>query len=95
MEPDEFRRMVYDILTTEAALGRVSYELTERAKQSIIFRLSLFVVKDIQTDEVFTEENVRSIRPGHCLHPRPLPTVIGMRANRDISKGTPLSWELL
>ena len=32
----------------EKAVGKVSYEITERQKNSRVFRRSLFVVKDIK-----------------------------------------------
>jgi len=53
------------------------------------------VVKDLRKGEIFTEENVRSIRPGYGLHPRYFKEVLGRRARRDIEKGTPLSWDLI
>jgi sialic acid synthase SpsE len=53
------------------------------------------VVSDLKKGESFTEENVRSIRPGHGLHTRHLRQVIGKTASRDIERGTPLAWELI
>jgi pseudaminic acid synthase len=93
MEPDEFRRMVRDIRIAEAALGRVHYALTENERQSIVFRRSLFVVQDMKAGEIFTKENVRSIRPGHGLHTRFYEDILGRKAVRDIAKGTPMSWD--
>jgi sialic acid synthase SpsE len=52
-------------------------------------------VQDVKRGEVFTEENIRSIRPGHGLHTRHLPEVLGRNAARDIERGTPLSWDLV
>jgi len=95
MEPDEFKRMVQDIRTVEKALGRVTYFLTENEKISAVFRRSLFVVEDIKCGEVFTEKNVRSIRPGYGMHTRYLPTVLGRKAVKDIAGGTPLEWSLV
>ena len=63
MEPAEFKRMVDEIRIVEKALGRVTYELTEKQKKSREDGRSLFVVKDIKEGETFTEENIRSIRP--------------------------------
>ena len=94
MEPAEFKQMVKDIRTAEAALGKVSYSLTAKEQQSVVFRRSLFVVKDMKAGEFFTEENVKCIRPGHGLHPRYLHTVIGRCATKDVKRGTPLSWEM-
>lgn len=93
MEPHEFKQMVQDIRTVEKALGSVCYDLTAEQKGSKLFRRSLFVVEDIAAGEPFTEQNVRSIRPGHGLSPKYLPLVIGRIAKYKLSKGTPLTWE--
>ena len=91
MEPHEFRQMVQDIRTVEKALGAVCYDLTPKQKESKVFRRSLFVVKDMKAGEAFTEENVRSIRPGYGLPPKMLNIVLGRRAAKNLSMGTPLS----
>lgn len=95
MEPQEFEEMVKAIRNTEKALGKVNYDITEYEKASKAFRRSLFVVKDLREGEVFSEENIRSIRPGFGLHTRHLDEIIGRRAKKDISKGTPLAWDLI
>ncbi|WP_456324628.1 pseudaminic acid synthase [Desulfonauticus submarinus] len=95
LEPDEFKAMVEAVRATEKALGKVSYELTEKQRESRVFRRSLFVVKDMKAGEEFTEENVRSIRPGYGLHTRYLPEVLGRKAKQDIKKGTPFGWEMI
>lgn len=95
MEPQEFAAMVRDVRTTESALGRVNYTLTPDEAKNVIFRRSLFVVADVERGAVFNERNVRSIRPGHGLHPRYLDDVIGKRAACRIERGTPLTWKLV
>ena len=95
MEPDEFAQMVRDIRQVEKALGRVSYERTVDEQNSVVFRRSVFVVADVRRGEKFTPENVRVIRPGYGLHPRFLEVVLGKTASVDISRGTPLSWDLV
>jgi pseudaminic acid synthase len=95
LEPQEFKAMVEAIRTAEKALGEVNYEATEQEAKNRIFRRSLFVVKDMKAGEIFTEENVRSIRPGYGLAPKHLKEVLGRRAAQDIQKGTPLSRELI
>jgi sialic acid synthase SpsE len=80
---------------TEKALGEVRYEATGREEASRVFRRSLFVVQDMEAGEEFTEENVRSIRPGYGLHTRHLAEVVGRSASRDVPRGTPLAWDLL
>jgi len=95
VEPAEFQAMVNDIRKVEAALGDASFEIGESEKKNMIFRRSLFVVMDMRKGERFTEENVRSIRPNFGLQPKFLKDVLGRRAKKDVSKGTPLSWELI
>jgi N-acetylneuraminate synthase len=95
MEPEEFKEMVDAIRTAEKALGTVRYEVSEQEAKSRIFRRSLFVVKDMKAGEVFTYENVRSIRPGHGLHPRYLKKILGKKVALDIKKGIPLGWKLI
>lgn len=95
LEPHEFKQLVEAVRLAEKALGNVHYMPTEKEEASSIFRRSLFVVKDIQAGDVFTPEHVRSIRPAHGLHTRYFDEVIGKVAACDISRGTPLSWDLV
>jgi pseudaminic acid synthase len=95
LEPQEFKEMVKNVRETERALGKASYKLSEKVKKSRKLTRSLFVVKDIKAGEKFTEENVRSIRPGYGLPPKYFKKVVGKRAKKDIKKGTPLKWNLI
>ena len=95
IEPNEFKNMVEAIRLAEKALGKISYYVTECEATSHVFRRSLFVVKDMEPGEVFSHENVRSIRPGFGLHTKHLEDIIGRKATRKISRGTPLTWELV
>jgi N-acetylneuraminate synthase len=95
LEPAEFEAMVEAVRTTEKSLGQVSYGPVGEEVKSLAFRRSLFVVRDMKRGETFTEENVRSIRPGQGLHTRYLRQIMGRRAARDVERGTPLDWELI
>lgn len=95
LEPHEFKTMVEAIRVAEKAVGEVRYGVSEREAHSRVFRRSLFVVKDMKTGEMFTEENVRSIRPGYGLPSRYLKDVLGRQAAKDIERGTPLNWDFV
>jgi len=95
IEPFELKELVDNIRIAEQALGKVHYGLTKDERKSKIFRRSLFVVKDIKKCGKFTEENVRSIRPGHGLHARYFEKIMNQKASRKILKGTPLTWSLI
>jgi N-acetylneuraminate synthase len=93
MEPAEFKNMVEQIRTAEKALGRVNHEPVTDEKQMLRFRRSLFVVADIRAGELFSEKNIRAIRPGMGLPPGTISDVLGKKASRDLARGTPLKWD--
>ncbi len=95
MEPQEFRQMVEDVRLAEKAVGTVKYGPTSQEENSIVFRRSIFAVKDIEAGERVTAENVRIIRPGYGLKPKEYKKVIGMRAKERIPYGEPLSYDKL
>ena len=87
--------MVDAVRTAEKALGSPQFAPGQREAGSLRFRRSLFVVEDVKQGDVFTKQNVRSIRPADGLHPRHLDEILGQRAASDIERGTPLSWNLV
>lgn len=95
LEPMEFKTMVDAVRTAEKALGEPRLEPTAAEKKSRVFRRSLFVVRNVSKGELFTEENVRSIRPAHGMHPRHLHEILGRKAIRDVEAGTPLDLSLV
>jgi len=95
LEPQEFKAMVDAVRTVEKALGEVHYDVSENEAKSRLLRRSLFVVRDMKAGEVFTGDNVRSIRPGYGLHTRYRDEIIGRQAKQDIPRGTPFSWDLM
>lgn len=95
LEPSELAALVDNCRIAWQALGRVDYSRKESERGNVVFRRSLYVVRDIAEGETYTEENVRSIRPGYGLPPNFLSAVLGSRARRALKRGTPLSWDLL
>ena len=92
MEPSEFKEMVDKIRDVEKCLGKVDYKVLKKNKYR---RRSLFVVKDIKKGDKFSFENIRSIRPGYGLHPKHYNEVLGKTTNRNLKKGTPVSWKII
>jgi pseudaminic acid synthase len=93
LEPDEFKTLVEDCKRAWRALGTATYDLQGCERGSMVFRRSLYVVRDVAAGGELTKENVRSIRPGYGLPPRHLPKVLGRRAARDLKRGEPLTFE--
>lgn len=93
MTPEEFKQMVEDIRKVEAAIGTPSFGITPSEQSNMVFRRSLFVIKDIAAGEKFTAENIRSIRPGYGAKPKYFGDFLTMQAERDLKRGEPLSFE--
>ncbi len=87
MDRDEFAQMVKAIRDTEKLVGKVDYSMTEKKKKSRQFSRSLYVAKDIKKGEIFTKENIRSVRPGYGMHPKYLKDVLGKIAIKDYEYG--------
>jgi pseudaminic acid synthase len=83
---DEFKAMVQSVRNTEKLLGQVNYDVDKKNRK---FARSLFVTADIKKGEVFTEKNIRSIRPGDGMLPKYLPDVLGKKAEHDYCFGEP------
>lgn len=95
LEPAEMAQLVRECRTAALALGAVSYERAEQEQKSLQFRRSLYVVEDMKAGDVFTEKNLRRIRPGMGLSPKYYDIILGKKVNRDIIRGTPVQWDLI
>lgn len=92
MTPEEFRRMVEDIRKVEETLGVPRYGVSPQEESSMVFRRSVFAVKDIEEGQALTSENIRVIRPGYGLKPKYYEDLLTMRAGKRMERGTPLSF---
>ncbi|MES2208443.1 MAG: pseudaminic acid synthase [Pseudomonadota bacterium] len=95
MEPSEMAQLVVETKRAWLALGQVNYGPLEAEKKSIQFRRSLYIVKDVNSGDLLTPDNVRAIRPGFGLPTKYLEVVLNKRVTTNIKKGTPLTWALL
>ena len=95
MEPAEMNQLVIESERAWQALGQVSYGATEAEKKSIVFRRSLYIVKDLIAGEILTMDNLRAIRPGLGLPTKYYELAMGRVVKQDVARGTALSWDLL
>jgi pseudaminic acid synthase len=87
MNESEFKEMVIAVRQAESAIGIQSYELTEKQKAGKVFSRSLYIAKDLKKGDILDEATIRSVRPGHSLHPKHLPELLGKKALRDFTIG--------
>lgn len=95
MEKDEFAAMVRSIRNVEKALGSVVYPSDPAAIKGREFCRSLYIARDMKAGDVFTQENVRSVRPGFGMHPKYLAGIIGRKITRDASLGDRLTKDMI
>jgi pseudaminic acid synthase len=91
MDKEEFREMVKAVRDVEKLMGKVDYSMTPKKKASRQFSRSLYVAKDIKKGEIFSEENIRSVRPGYGMHPKYLKDVLGSVSEKDFEFGERLN----
>ncbi|HBA48937.1 MAG TPA: pseudaminic acid synthase [Lachnospiraceae bacterium] len=95
MEPEEFKEMVDNIRIIERSLGKVTYDLTPGQAKEREHSRSLFIARDMKAGDVFTPENLRSVRPADGLHTKYYEELLGKKIAVDAEKGTPMSWALV
>ena len=95
IEPDQLNSLCIKCKSAWEALGSAGYERKPVEKDNIKFRRSIYVVRDIDSGEALTKENIRRIRPGYGLPPKYFNELIGKRVKSRIEKGTPLDWGML
>lgn len=95
MSIEDFGQMVQDVRNAKEICGSVSYGLNKGERENIKFQRSLFAVKDIGMGDVFTKDNVRSIRPGQGMKPKYYKDVLGKAASRDIKYGEPIRPDMI
>jgi pseudaminic acid synthase len=95
MEPEEMKSLVIESERAFQALGRIQYGVQKSEEKSLMFKRSLFVVKDINSGEEFTKENIRVVRPGSGIPPKYYETILGKKSKLNLKAGTPLTWKIL
>jgi pseudaminic acid synthase len=95
LEPDELKQLCQDTKTAWQSLGKAGYERKSAEEGNTKFRRSIYAIKDIKKGERLTEDNIKRIRPGFGLEPKYWNEVLLSKAMRDISRGTPISLDLI
>jgi N-acetylneuraminate synthase len=95
VEPAELKQLVDGVRAARRAIGRIQLAPTQGELKSRAFRRSLYIVEDMRRGELFTEKNLRAIRPGLGLPPKYLDVFLGKRIVADAQRGTALSWNHL
>ena len=78
--------MVQSVREAEKSIGEISYQLTEKQVAGKAFSRSLYIAEDIKEGELFTDKNIKSVRPGFGMHPKFYSKIIGKEAKKNFKK---------
>jgi pseudaminic acid synthase len=95
MEPEEMQQLASETERAWQAMGTINYQPTETEKKSLLYRRSLYIAQDMKAGNIFTPDNLKSVRPGLGLPPKYYDVILGKKVNRDVRQGTPVNWDLL
>jgi pseudaminic acid synthase len=95
MEPNEMTNLVIETKQAWESLGQVKYGPTVSEQSNLKYRQSLYISHDMKAGDVLTPGNMRCIRPGLGLPPKYYDVLLGHKVNRDLKKGSPVSWEIV
>ena len=95
LEPKELSTLVKESKAIRSILGSPSFSPTKSESISLSGRRSLYATRDIKKGEVFTNKNIKSIRPGMGIKPKYIDKILGLKAKKDIKFGDPLSEEMI
>ena len=87
LEPYEFAEMVKACRTAQRALGEPTFGVRPSEKDSEQYKRSIWLVKDIKSGEVVTEQHLAILRPNYGAHPSHFSELIGMKAKWDMPPG--------
>ncbi len=93
IEPMELTQLIRDTRDAWRALGAESFVRPTAELTSLVFRRSLYFVRDVEAGKKIEEMDVRRIRPGFGLSPKHLNEIIGKIAALDIKRGDPVTWD--
>lgn len=95
LEPEELKELVVETERAHLALGEVMYGVQTSEEKSRFFKRSIYACEDIAPGEIFSEKNLKIIRPGDGLSPKYWDLIIGHKCKAAIKKGTPITFELI
>jgi pseudaminic acid synthase len=88
--PEEFKNLVIESNRAWESRGKVTFGPTKRERESIIFRRSIFFVRDLAAGSIISDQDVKVLRPGIGLAPKFWNEVVGKKVTHDVSRGQPV-----
>jgi pseudaminic acid synthase len=94
IEPAELERLCLDTRDAWSAVGKAGFARPQAEEGSMVFRRSIYFVRDLPAGMVIGPEDIRRIRPGMGLAPRYFDDIVGRKLKVAVTRGTATRWEL-
>lgn len=94
IEPYELNNLCSECRDAWSSLGQAGYDRPIEEKSSMVFRRSIYFVKDLRAGSIIEEGDIRRIRPGMGLKPKYFDDLIGKKVKTDVKRGTATNWDL-
>jgi N-acetylneuraminate synthase len=90
LDKDEMKIFVKEIHATWKSIGSEKKIISSNENIYKKFRRSIYTVSEIKKNDVFSEHNIKVVRPGFGLDPIFYKKILGKKAKKDIKKHTAL-----
>lgn len=90
MTMDEFAQMVKDVKKAKSSMGITTLEPSLHDIESRGGRRSLVAIKNIHEGELFTKDNIKSVRPSIGIKPKYYNELLGKKSKRSYKFGEPI-----
>ncbi|MDC3248205.1 pseudaminic acid synthase [Gammaproteobacteria bacterium] len=95
MEPSQLSSLVSETQNAWKAMGGQTFSRADVEKGSLVFRRSIYFVKDLKKGSIIKKEDIRRIRPGYGLKPKYFDQIIGRKTTSNVEAGDPVAWDLI
>lgn len=89
LDTTEMKQLVIEANAAWEAEGRVEFFKSQSEKKNLIFRRSVYIVKNIKKGEKFTSKNLKCIRPGFGVNTKFYEKILNNRSQKNYQLGTP------
>ena len=93
IEPKELKKLVIDLNKAWKSKGSSNFSRPSIEDKNLVFRRSLYFIKEMKANEIISEKHIKRIRPGYGINPKYFKDIIGKRVTKDIKVGERVSWE--
>ena len=90
LDPEKMKLLIEEVENSWKSIGSIKKRLTRAEEIYKKYRRSIYATKDIKKDEIFSEKNIKIVRPGLGLMPKYYNKIIGKKSLKNISKGSPI-----